>query len=374
MRTIETRSTSRSSAGCNPIVLREGEQVRLAFIPTLVDNPTNPKASVDGHFIYQRKAKSGRWFPVQTVSLSSLKSGEEFKLTIHAEELLKLLEGLVPLYKFYEQVGVPRGQKTFVQVDRSLAKFVAAGKRDLTEFLESHPDNAPALLLNLVKWLATSTGRREAAAKLVALAPEQMPAFTALLGLAAVKDALSYWRKNDSNDSEQFWQDSFAERIYVLKQLFPYPVVLIGTKAFVGGKQIDNRGGKEIDFLLGTETTDALILVEIKTPKTQLLGPKYREGVYPLSRDLSGALAQILNYRQSLLRKFDTLTAHSDKRLTLGEPRCVVIAGHSGELVEPVLRENFELHRERLNAVTIITFDELFLRLGHLITLLEEPF
>lgn len=52
----------------------------------------------------------------------------------------------------------------------------------------------------------------------------------------------------------------------------------------------------------------------------------------------------------------------------------MVIAGHSGELVEPVLKENFELHRERLNGVAIITFDELFLRLGHLVTLLEEPF
>src|SRR5882757_750725 len=105
MKTIDTQSTSRSSAGCNPIVLREGEQVRLVFLPTLVDNPTNPKASVDGCFVYQRKARSGRWYPVPTMPLSSIKAGEEFKLTIHAQELRTLLEGLVPLYKLYEQQG-----------------------------------------------------------------------------------------------------------------------------------------------------------------------------------------------------------------------------------------------------------------------------
>jgi len=241
MKTIETQSTSRSSAGCNPIVLREGQQVRLAFVPFLVDNPANPKASVDGHFIYQRKAKSGRWIPVKTVPLSTIKAGEEFKLTLHAQELLTLLEGLVPLYKFYEQQGIPRGQKTFVQVDRSLAKFVSLGQKDLIALLESQPDDATAMLLRLVKWLATSSGRRQAAEKLVSEAPDQVPAFSALLGIAAVKDALRFWKQNQSNDSEAFWQQSLEDRSYVLSQVFAYPIVVIGSKAYAGGKQITNR-------------------------------------------------------------------------------------------------------------------------------------
>lgn len=201
-----------------------------------------------------------------------------------------------------------------------------------------------------------------------------MPAFTALLGLAAIKDALTYWRSNHSNGAEEFWQQSFSERVYVLKQVFPYPVVLFRTKAYVGGKQIDNKGGKEVDFLIGIETTDAAILVEIKTPLTPLLGPEYRDGVYPLSRDLSGALSQILNYRQSLVRRFDSITSEASRRLTLGEPRCIVIAGNSQQLASPIMKENFELQRERLNGVTVLTFDELFLRLEHLVRLLEEPF
>ena len=355
-------------------MLREGEQVRLAFVPFLVDNPANPKASVDGHFIYQRKAKSGRWIPVKTVPLSTIKAGEEFKLTLHAQELLTFLEGLVPLYKFYEQQGIPRGHKTFVQVDQSLAKFVSLGQKDLVALLESQPDDATAMLLRLVKWLASSAGRGQAAEKLVSQAPEQMPAFAVLLGIAAVKDALSYWKQNQNNDSEEFWQQSLEDRSYVLSQVFAYPVVVIGSKAYAGGKQITNRSGKEIDFLIATESTDAVILVEIKTPRTKLLGSEYRDGVFPLSRDLSSAVAQVLRYRQTIVRNFDSITAESPSRLTLGEPRCVVIAGDSTELTTQSMRENFELQRERIQGVTIITYDELFLRLKKLVTLLEEPF
>lgn len=372
MRTIETQSTSRSSAGCNPIVLREGEQVRLVFVPFLVDNPANPKASVDGHFIYQRKAKSGRWIPVPTIPLSSLRAGDEFKLTLHAQELRMLLEGLVPLYKFYEQQGVPSGHKTFVQVDSTLARFVSLGQKDLSALLESQPEDASLMLLKLVKWLATSTGRRQAAERLFSQAPEQMPAFSALLGIAALKEALHYWRQNLTNNSESFWQQSLQSRSYVISQIFAYPVVVIGSKAYVGGKQITRRGGKEVDFLIATQSTNALILVEIKTPQTKLLGPEYRESVFPISHDLSSAIAQVLRYRQSLMRRFDSVTAELSLRLTLGDPRCVVIAGDSAELATQASKENFELQRERIQGVTIVTYDELFRRLEKLVSLLEE--
>jgi hypothetical protein len=370
MQRFETRSTSRRTAECDSIVLREGNQVRLVFVPTLVDNAESPRASVDGYFIYQRKAKSGRWVPVRTVSLSTLKSGEGFKLELHAQELLTLLERLVPLYKFYEQKGIPKGRKTFVEVAPPVAEFVSRSKTDLAKLLTSDPDEAPTLLLQFMKWLASNPGT-EAARKLTAIAPEQMPNLTALLGVATLKNALAYWKANASNDSEKFWQKAIEERAFVLSQIFAYPVVFFGAKAYVGGKQISGKGGKEADFLLAIESTDAIILIEIKTPQTRLLGRAYREGVFPLSQDLSGAISQVLRYRQSLTRKFDSITAELAERPTLGEPRCIVIAGNSQELVGQSMRENFELARERIHGVTIITYDELFRRLEQLVGLLE---
>ena len=159
---------------------------------------------------------------------------------------------------------------------------------------------------------------------------------------------------------------------YVLSQAFAYPIILIGSKAYVGGKQVSNTGGNIVDFLAVTESTNAAVLIEIKTPGTRLLGQEYRSGIYPLSADLSGAVAQVLKYRQSFISNFHSIMQESSRRMTIGEPRCLVIAGNtSRELREHAKRENFELQRERLQSVTIITYDELFSRLGSLVTLLE---
>ncbi len=147
MKQLQTRSTSRSSAVCDPIVVREGEHVRLAFIPSLVDNPSNPRASVNGTFVYQRKAASEKWIPLRTLSLSSLRDGDQFKLTLHADELFNLLQKLVPLYKLYETKGVPKGQKMFVEVSPGMAKLVTAGEKDLGKLIESHPEDAAELLI-----------------------------------------------------------------------------------------------------------------------------------------------------------------------------------------------------------------------------------
>jgi hypothetical protein len=241
----------------------------------------------------------------------------------------------------------------------------------LTSFQQTQAEGATRVLLRLVNWLATSPERTEAADRLVSIAPEQMPAFTALLGLAAVKNALAFWKKSTSQASEEFWQKALSDRTYVLSQVFAYPVVVIGTKAYVGGKVVDRTGGKETDFLLAAESTNAAILVEIKTPQTNLLGPEYRGGVFPFSRELSGAIAQVLRYRQIFTRSFDTLGAENPAKLTLGEPRCLVIAGLSTELTSQSMRENFELQRERIRGVTVLTFDELFLRIERLVSLME---
>lgn len=158
----------------------------------------------------------------------------------------------------------------------------------------------------------------------------------------------------------------------MLSQIFAYPVVVIQSKAYVGGKQVSNKGGNVVDFLASVESTEAVVLIEIKTPQTRLLGGEYREGVFPFSGDLSGAVAQVLRYRQSLMQNFHNIMAQHSKPHIMGEPRCIVLAGNADkELTSAVLRENFELQRERLQGITIITYDELFRRLGRVVALLE---
>lgn len=372
MKQIETRSTSSKTAECNPVLLREGDNVRLVFVPTLVDNSADPEACVRGHFVYEKKRAKDQWAPITGIPLSSLKGGEGFKLGLHSRELLDLFRALEPLYGLYRQRGIPRGRQTFVRLRSGLARFLALGEADMTDFLESHKDDAVKALLKLTRWLATSPRAGDVASSLAAMAPGQLPELTTLIGIAAFKSALSLWEKYQTNSVEEFWQRALEGRTYVLSQLFARPVVVIKSKAYVGGKDISNRGGNVADFLVAAKSTDAVALVEIKTPQTPLLGAQYRDGVFPLSRDVMGAVAQALKYRQALTSEFHRITAELSKPFTLGEPRCVIVAGHAArELTVPAKRESFELQRERLQGVSIVTYDELFGRLDQFVHLLQ---
>ena len=372
METLEIRSTSARTAEVSPIVLRETDQVRLVFLPTLVENKENRRASVKGAFVYQRKGKNDEWSPLNTESLASIKKGESFKLELHSTELRALGDGLRPLYELHRDQGLPRGRHTFVKLEASLARFFALGETDLRAFLDAHPQDAVTTLLKIVRWVATTIDSSDAAEHLAALSPTDLPAVSSLLGLATMKRAIAEWERNQTNSSEEFWQTLLARHSAVLSQIFAYPIVVIAEKAYVGGKRLDNTGGKVVDFLGRAVATRAVVLIEIKTPITKLLGKEYRDGIYPLSPDLSGAIAQIIHYRQNFAKNFATLMSE-DVSLTLGEPRCVVIAGSAeNELRDESSRNNFELLRERIAGVTVVTFDELFSRVRQSIGLLKE--
>ena len=77
MEKVEITSTSKHSATCSDIAIRDGgDQVRLVFRPEIVDNPANPAAAIRGRFLYQRKGKHDAWEDFDSLPLSSLKKGE----------------------------------------------------------------------------------------------------------------------------------------------------------------------------------------------------------------------------------------------------------------------------------------------------------
>ena len=169
-----------------------------------------------------------------------------------------------------------------------------------------------------------------------------------------------------------FWQTMLAGQSFVLEQIFSLPIVVIQEKAYVGGKSIANSGGHIADFLFKNAITNAVGLVEIKTPKTKLLGPIYRNGVYNVSSELTGAVQQVLVYRRTLMDERDRLLEdHPD--LESFNPRCVVLIGHAGkELTDKTKRLAFEQFRLQLTDIEVITYDEMFERTRRLVRILEE--
>jgi len=102
------------------------------------------------------------------------------------------------------------------------------------------------------------------------------------------------------------------------------------------------------------------------------LGTEYRQGVFPASKDLSGGISQVLEYRESLLSEFHALK-RGHEQLSAAEPYCVVIMGNaSRELTSDDKKRSFERFRERLIGVRVLTFDEVFRRIEGLVALLES--
>lgn len=125
---------------------------------------------------------------------------------------------------------------------------------------------------------------------------------------------------------------------------------MIRDKAYLGRRLLDNRHGNVADFLAKTKTTGAAVLIEIKTPCTDLLASAYRLDVYPWSTEISRALSQVLQQRSAVPRNVLQLREDSDEQLEADMPRCVVLAGNVAQQLDTLAkRRSFERIRDNLH-------------------------
>jgi len=187
-----------------------------------------------------------------------------------------------------------------------------------------------------------------------------------------LKNILKIWEDNQENDSEEFWQKLFWDNSIILSQVFSFPVIFIEEKVYVGGKNLSNKGGYVVDFLLKNNLTKNTALIEIKTPKTKIIGSKYRSSVYSISADITGSIVQISNYKDSLTKEYHNLVANMQGEINAFNPSCMVIAGNAqADLTDQERIKSFELFRNGLKDVQLVTYDELFRKIEILIDLIE---
>ncbi len=185
--------------------------------------------------------------------------------------------------------------------------------------------------------------------------------------LGNLRRVLEIWEANKDNADEEFWQTALTHNTVVLSQVFSFPVVVLQDKAYVGGTGLDQSGGNLVDFLLANNLTENTALVEIKTPQTRLLGRRYRGGAYSPNSELVGAVAQISNYKHSLIRN----STQPEIGVNAFDPPCLVVAGSLSQITDAAQRRSFELYRQGLRDVQIVTYDELFLKVTNLVALLQ---
>lgn len=184
-----------------------------------------------------------------------------------------------------------------------------------------------------------------------------------------VVDLLAVWDANQGNSEEAFWQETFAKNTYALGQVFAAPVVFMRGAAYIGGMTVDRQKARLVDYLFSLESSREAAFVEIKTPVTKLLGRRYR-GTFRPSSELTGAVAQALDYRVHLMRHFSSVIEDTEHKLSALAPRCVVVAGNGkAELDSEEKRRAFEYFRGNSKDVEVITYDELFRKIAVLANL-----
>ena len=374
MTEIVTESTSRSTAQASDLVLRLGQNTRLIFRPSLVDNARDKEASVRGIFLYQRKKKNDEWVDFETIPLSSVKSGEGFKLELKSAELLSVYEHISVLYDLYASAGVPKGKRKYVQVTPQLEALSSLPSLDLANLLSSKPKLGDALFSKMLEWACTAKHPNEIITRLAEISADSLETLNAAVGLNRLKSALRTWEQNIDNPDEEFWQQSLTENSFVLEHLYTWPTTIVKGKAYVGGKSVFNSGGNIVDFLVKNQLTQNAALIEIKTPTTELVGPPYRQ-TYNTSSELSGSIMQVLNYKHSLQENYLELTRGMGDLFDSFNPQCAVIIGNASiDLSEKAKVKAFELYRAQLQGVNVFTFDELFGKTRALIDVLERSY
>jgi antiviral defense system Shedu protein SduA len=373
MKKIRVKSTSASSAMVSAIILRETNTIRLLFRPLIIDNVHDQRAAVKGTFVYQKKGKAGNWEDVDRVSLGTLKKGEEYQLELHSDELLKLYSEVGALYELHAREGVPQGDLRYLRLGGGLSQLAELDPRQLSEYLKVNQALGSKLVSQLLRWATEAEDVQTLVQRLSELGIETIKKLNIAAGVGSLKAALEMWKANSGNPSEEFWQKELTFNSFVLEQVYAWPLTIVKGKAYVGGKSVMNTGGGIVDFLVKNRMTGSAALIEIKTPATKLLGSEYRQGVYNVSEELSGATLQVLSYKNDLLQNYYALTQGQGNLFDAFDPGCAVIIGNaSKELLKQEQRRSFELFRGQFPGLHIISFDELFLKTEKLIQVLES--
>ena len=377
---VDVVSRSAMTADATPVVLSSTERFRFRFMPMLVDNQNNPEQSVRGKLLLERKPKNEKYFPTDSVApcekvtRGSAKNGDWVEIELHSEETYNLFIGLKKLYDLSGCMnGIPFGSARFAQIDSSFSSFLEVIQNDPSAArMIGEPQNFE--LIKILLQLITQTSSHESLKNsLSSLANENLQALTTSASLEGLKRVEALMRENLDNGKEEFWQQKvFNENQWVLAQIFSCPCTIYAQKAFVGGKSLDNKGGNVCDFIYRNKMTQNVALIEIKTPCTEIVGKPYRE-TYSMSLDMSGAVNQVLNYRDELQKNFSTLTRDLEEADTVRafSPKCVVVIGKISTL-NAKQQKAYELYRNSFNNLTIITFDELHQKICDLMSVFKE--
>ena len=296
-----------------------------------------------------------------------VKTGDILELRLTSSETKKLFDGLAQLYQLHSNIGfVPLGDNTYAKIDTSLLQTI----RHLEEINDNVESDEIIECINILLKMLTNRGSLKDLSEHLGQVDvaENLTELGELVNITKLKTYQAFFEDNKNNEIEEDWQKFLTSNQWLISQLFSYPATIYKDKAYVGGKTILNSNGKVVDYLYRNDLTRNAALIEIKTPKTKLLGGSYRNNIYSISDELSGGVNQVLRYKDTLLKNWQEVSREQD--IIAFNPDCILIIGNSSELNDNDKKASFELWRSSLKDIVILTFDEFKQKIDNLINTL----
>jgi hypothetical protein len=165
---------------------------------------------------------------------------------------------------------------------------------------------------------------------------------------------------------ESWWQNYIQARILIMQQGYIRPIEKMNVA-------IGNT--KYPDFALVTHD-NYLDILEIKKPDTIILKEDKSRGNFHWDTEISRAIIQVENYLEHIANQAAEVRSFVKDNYALElkvvRPRGFILAGNSAEFSTPKQRDDFRLLSHGLKNVTVITYDELLVRLEKHIRVLEK--
>lgn len=348
----EIQRTSLQSAVVSDKVLAETATTRMLLRSDIVENRKNPDATIKVSLVHQRKFPNGTWEDTPTIPLSSLKAGEQIKLTLHTEPTLELFRQLDNLYTIATKGRIGFGKTSLV-----------VGCEE--ELIRTDASRAVVIKLLLAKGYSDDIWQA-----LVRVSPDLATQLSYARIHTERKKALETFRLSLKQTREEaWWQDYFERNTWIFGYGLKYQILKsIQSQPRYGGANLAGKGTEKGDFLVRTEAdVKFTVLVEIKRPDSQILGNKpYRNGAWQLGEDLTGGVSQL----QANCRRWEIEgSAAEQNRETLQQeriytvhPKGILVIGATSQLSDIGKRNTFELFRQSVTNPEILTFDELYER------------
>lgn len=365
---VYIESLSRDVAQCNAVVLKVNESFRYLFVPKLIDNSNDKSKCISGQFIVQKKSRNDKWENHDFLPINKMVKDQWINLDLSTSSMDILISYVQKLRELYLEEGKYDSFGT-------VRTFVFSNKlnSEEKELILDMFDKNDKLKEELRKYLkddisiedvlnAIGTGKLNINQLVNKLNETETNQIYNTLQAKMINPI--FLEDNLENDEEKFWQELFKQHPNILSTIIPSVVHIIEDQPYFGGKAIDNKGGTIGDFLYKSGTNNVSI-IEIKTPSTDLLGTEYRNDVFCPSKELTGSIIQIRKQKDNLMKEYDHIRRKSlikGKDFDAYDPKSYIIIGNSSKL-NSIELESFELFRNSLKDIEIITFNELIEKL-----------